>query len=155
MSTASSTQTLWCQGRWGRTPTETDKDRFVRSLPSQFASWPKEQQEYLARAELRLVDLVQVHDGTIKTRAIVDADIRKNVHSSGDVWREARQVENDAEYGARYYQLYRAEAFDAITNAKSCQSRCDGSRKSGPVGSEERGHQYSDRTALKRRGGLR
>jgi hypothetical protein len=50
------------------------------------------QQEYLARAELR----------------------GKNVHSSGDVWREARQVENDAEYGARYYQLYRAEALDAI-----------------------------------------
>jgi hypothetical protein len=98
-------------------PTQTDKDRFVGSLPSQFASWPKQQQEYLARAELRLVNLVQVHDGTIKTRAIVDADIRKNVHSSGDVWREARQVENDAEYGARYYQLYRAEAFDAISNA--------------------------------------
>jgi hypothetical protein len=98
-------------------PTQTDKDRFVGSLPSQFSSWPREQQENLARAELRLVNLVQVHDGTIKTRAIVDADIRKNVHSSEDVRREARQVENDAEYGARYYQLYRAEALNAITNA--------------------------------------
>jgi hypothetical protein len=95
-------------------PTETDKDRFVRSLASEFASWSRQQQEYMARAELRLVNLLQVHDGTIKTRAIVDADIRKNVHSSGAVWREARQVENDAEFGARYYQLYRAEALNAI-----------------------------------------
>jgi hypothetical protein len=99
------------------TPTQTDKDRFVGSLPSQFSSWPREQQENLARAELRLVNLVQVHDGTIKTRAIVDTDIRKNVHSSEDVRRVARQVESDAEYGARYYQLYRAEALNAITNA--------------------------------------
>jgi hypothetical protein len=98
-------------------PTQTDKDRFVGSLPSQFSSWPREQQENLARAELRLVNLVQVHDGTIKTRAIVDTDIRKNVHSSEDVRRVARQVESDAEYGARYYQLYRAEALNAITNA--------------------------------------
>ena len=98
-------------------PTETDKDRLVRSLASGFASWPRDRQEYLARAELRLVNLVQVHDGTIKTRAIVDADIRKNVHSSGDVWREARQGENEAEYGARYYQLYRAEAWNAFANA--------------------------------------
>jgi len=98
-------------------PTETDKDRFVRSLPSQFASWPKEQQEYLARAELRLVNLVQVHDGTIKTRAIVDADIRKNVHSSEDVWREARRVENDAQYGSKYHQLYHAGALAALAHA--------------------------------------
>lgn len=98
-------------------PTDTDKQRLVRTLPSEFVSWPRERQEYLVGAELRLVNLVQVHEGTIKTRAMVDADIRKTVHSSGDVCRAARQVENDAEYGARYYQLYRAEAFRALTNA--------------------------------------
>jgi hypothetical protein len=98
-------------------PTDAEKERFVRSLPSQFASLSKEQKDYLRRAELRLVNLVQVHDGTIKTRAVVDADIRKNVHSSEDVWREARQVENDAQYGSRYYALYRAEALNALGNA--------------------------------------
>jgi len=98
-------------------PTDAEKERFVRSLPSQFASLSKEQKEYLKRAELRLVDLVQVHDGTIKTRAVVDDDIRKNVHSSADVWREARQVENDAQYGSKYYDLYRAEVLNALGNA--------------------------------------
>jgi hypothetical protein len=98
-------------------PTDTEKERFVRSLPSQFASLSKEQKEYLKRAELRLVNLVQVHDGTIKTRAVVDADIRKNVHSSADVSREARLVENDSQYGSRYYELYRAEALNALGNA--------------------------------------
>lgn len=33
-------------------PPETDKDRLVRSLASEFVSWPRERQEYRARAEL-------------------------------------------------------------------------------------------------------
>ena len=97
-------------------PTEAEKDRFAKSLPSQFASLPREQQE-LRSAELRLVDFYTAYEGTIKTRAIVAADIRKSVHSSADVWREARQVENDAQYGARYYQLYRNEALTAGLDA--------------------------------------
>lgn len=98
-------------------PTEAEKDRFAKGLPLQFASLPREQQEYLRRAELRLVDFYAAYEGTIKTRAIVAADIRKSVHSSADVWREARQVENDAQYLARYYQLYRNEALTAGLDA--------------------------------------
>jgi hypothetical protein len=98
-------------------PADAEKERFVRNLPSQFASLSNEQKDYLRRAELRLVNLVQVHDGTIKTREVVDADIKKNVPSSRDVWREARQVENDAQYGSKYYKLYRAEALNALGNA--------------------------------------
>lgn len=77
-------------------PTEADKDQFVRNLPSRFASMPIEQKEHLRQAEIRLAQFHIVYDGTIKTHAAVLADIRKNVHSSTDVSREARQVENDA-----------------------------------------------------------
>jgi hypothetical protein len=98
-------------------PAQTEQDQFVRDLPSQFASMPREQQEYLRRAELRLVNLQTVYDGTVKARAAVTADIRKRVHSPEDVWREARQVENDAQYGSKYHQLYRAEALSAIAHA--------------------------------------
>jgi hypothetical protein len=81
-------------------PTETDKHQFVRNLPSRFASMPTEQKEYLREAEIRLAQFHIVYDGTIKTHAAVLADIRKNVHSSADVSREARQVEKDADSGA-------------------------------------------------------
>jgi len=69
-----------------------------------------------------LVNFHLVYGGTVKTRAAVVADIKKNVHSSADVWREARQVENDAEYGSKYYQLYRAEALTAGFNAARVNS---------------------------------
>ena len=98
-------------------PAQADKDQFVRDLPSQFTSLPREQQEYLTRAELRLVDLRMAYDGTVKARAAVVADIKKRVHSAEDVWREARQVENDAQYGSKYHQLYRSEAVAAIGHA--------------------------------------
>ena len=45
------------------------------------------------------------------------ADIRSAVHSSRDVWREARQVETDAQYGSRYHELYRAEVWQGIAQA--------------------------------------
>lgn len=64
------------------------------------------------------------------------------------MWREARQVENEAEYGARYYQLYRAEAWNAIANANRVNLDVMGVGRAGPVNSEERGYQYSARTAL-------
>jgi hypothetical protein len=79
-------------------PTEADNDRFVRNLPSHFASMPADLKEDLRQAEIRLAQFDIVYDGTVKTRAAVLADIRKNVHSSADVWREARQVENDARF---------------------------------------------------------
>jgi len=98
-------------------PAQAEKDRFIQSLPSRFASLPKEQQEYLRRAELRLADFRTVYDGTVKTRAAVLADIRKNVHSSADVWREARRVENDSELDHKYWTLYLNEAFGGVANA--------------------------------------
>lgn len=118
MLTASSTPTISSRKSPGsRRLTQAEKDQFVRDLPSQFASLPREQQEYLTRAELRLANLRVVYDGTIKTRAAVIADIKGRVRSPEDVWRGARQVENDAEYGSKYHQLYRAEALAAVAHA--------------------------------------
>jgi hypothetical protein len=62
--------------------TEADKDRFVKNLPSHFASMPTELKEDLRQAEIRLAQFDMVYDGTVKTRAAMLADIRKNVHSS-------------------------------------------------------------------------
>jgi hypothetical protein len=98
-------------------PTQADEDRFIHGLRTRFRSMPTEQKDYLRRAELRLVDFNQVYNGTIKTRALVAADIKKNVHSPADVWREARQVENNSAYGSRYYELYRSEAIGAVLHA--------------------------------------
>jgi hypothetical protein len=89
----------------------------MQSLPSQFASMPSEQREYLRRAELRLASFRTVYDGTIRTRAAVISDIRKNVHSSADVGREARRIENDAEHDGKYWQSYLKEALVAGANA--------------------------------------
>ena len=107
---------LVAQGAGVPLPTRTETEQFIRTLPSRFASLPREQQEYLTRAEIRLQSLYTVYVDTVKTRAVVAADIRKNVHTAVDVWREARQVENDAEYNAKYYQLYRSEAWGAVLN---------------------------------------
>jgi hypothetical protein len=43
---------------------------------------PIELKEDLRRAEIRLAQFDMVYDGTVKTRAAMLADIRKNVHSS-------------------------------------------------------------------------
>jgi hypothetical protein len=112
-------------------PAPSDKEQLMPNLAGQFGSMAREQQEYLRRAELRLVNFHLVYDGTIKTRATIAADIRKSVHSSGDVPREALQVENDAEYGSRYYQLYRAEALAAIGNATRVNSDIVGLGRAG------------------------
>jgi hypothetical protein len=80
---------------------------------------PKEQQEYLRGSQLRFADVHMAIDGTIKTRAAVEADIRKNVHSSRDVWREARQLENDsAPFSGKYSQLHRSEMTAALHEAQ-------------------------------------
>ena len=54
--------------------------------------------------------------GMIVTQTDVDCQFYSNALVA-DVWREARQVENDAEYTARYYQLYRNEAVGAVLHA--------------------------------------
>jgi hypothetical protein len=107
-------------------PTQADKDQFVRSLPSHFASMPKEQQEYLRASQVRLANIHMDIDGTIKTRAAVEADIRQNVHSPADVSREARQIENDSQYGAKYYQLNHAEMTSAFFQAQSVNRQIQG-----------------------------
>jgi hypothetical protein len=63
-----------------------------------------------------------VYEGTVKTRAAVIADIRKNVRSSADVWREARQVENDTEHDGKYWQSYLNEGLVAGANAARVNS---------------------------------
>jgi hypothetical protein len=77
-------------------PTQAEKDQFIRTLPPRFASMPTEQKQQLRMAEERLTYFDAVYRQTIQTRAVVIADIRRNVHSPADVWREARQVEDDA-----------------------------------------------------------
>jgi len=94
--------------------TDADEDQFVRNVASRFASMPTEQKEQLRQAELRLVSVNIVYTGTIKTRAAMIADIKRNVHSSADVWREARQVENDTNHDSKYWQSYLAEAWAGI-----------------------------------------
>ena len=109
--------TLVAQAAGVAPPTQAEKERFVRNLPAQFASWPPEQRDYLRRAEIRLASLRLVYEGTIKTRAAVLADVKSSVHSAADVSGEARQVENDAQYTGKYYQLYRSEVMGALFNA--------------------------------------
>ena len=91
-------------------PTRADEDPFIRKLPSRFAAMPTELKEDLRQAEIRLAQFDTVYDGTVRTRAAVLADIRKNVHSSADVWREARQVENDAEPAGEKISAARQQA---------------------------------------------
>jgi hypothetical protein len=128
-------------------PTEADKDQFVRNLPSRFASMPTELKEYLRRAEIRLVEFDMVYDGTVKTHAAVLADIRKNVHSSADVWREARQVENDARPTGKQMSAAGQQAVDFASQlavmqmqfamkldaAKAAQDAASAIGKSGPA----------------------
>jgi len=98
-------------------PAQTEKDRFIEALPSRFGSLPRAQQEVLTRAELRLVDVHIMCDGTVKTRAAVMADIKRNVHSSADVPTVARQVETDSQFGAKYHHIYQSEMWAAVANA--------------------------------------
>jgi hypothetical protein len=98
-------------------PAQIEKDRFIQSAPSRFASLPREQQEHLRRAELRLWSLRTVFDGSIKTRAAMTADIKKNVHSSADASREARQLENDTEHDGKYWQSYLGEGMNGVFSA--------------------------------------
>jgi hypothetical protein len=107
--------TLVAQAAGVAPPTQAEKDRFIQSIPSRFTSLPKEQQEDLRRAELRLWSLRTVYEGTTKTRAAVITDIRKSVRSSADVWRAARQLENDAD--GKYWQSYLNEGMAAVFNA--------------------------------------
>jgi hypothetical protein len=112
-------------------PAQSEKDQFVRNLPSQFASMPREQQEHLRQAELRLASFRLVYDGTVTTKAAIVADIQKNVHSSGDVRREARQVEEDAQYGAKYDRLYHSEAVTSVFNAGRVNQQIQGLGRAG------------------------
>jgi len=99
-------------------PTQADKDRFVASLPSRFASMPAEERENLRMSQARLASVHLSIDGTIKTKAAVESYIRTNVRSSEDVFRVARQVENDSQYRAKYDLAGRAEKINAIRNAQ-------------------------------------
>jgi hypothetical protein len=96
-------------------PAQAEKDQLMRTLSSGSASLSKEQQEYLRAAEVRFVKFWLVYGGTIKTRAIVTADIRRSVRSPADVWRCARQVENDVD--RKYWRMYMNEGLTAVANA--------------------------------------
>jgi hypothetical protein len=98
-------------------PTQAEKDQFIRSLPSRFASMPKEQKADLAAAEVRLANFENVFRNSIKTRAAIIADIRRAVHSSADLSREARQLEWDTGPLEKYGQSYQTELTGAILGA--------------------------------------
>ena len=106
-------------------PTQADKDRFVADLPLRFASMPAEERERLRDAQIRLasVHLTVDNADARETRAIVESDIRGSVHSSEDVARVARQVENDSLYGARYDKLSVTERLNAISRAQRVNSQ--------------------------------
>jgi hypothetical protein len=76
-------------------PTQEEKDQFIRTLPSQFGSMPKWQQDYLRRADDRMRGFATIYLRYIGTRAAMIADIRRNVRSSADISSEARRVENE------------------------------------------------------------
>ena len=76
-------------------PAQAEKDQLIRSLPSRFGSLTKEQQEYLSRANGRMWGFATIYSRYTGTRAAMIADIRRNVHSSADIPKEARRVEND------------------------------------------------------------
>jgi hypothetical protein len=76
-------------------PTQAEKDQFVRTLPSQFGSMPKWQQEYLERADGRMWGFATIYSRYSGTRGAMIADIKRNVRSSADIPNQARQVEND------------------------------------------------------------
>jgi len=99
-------------------PTQADKDRFVASLPSRFASMPAEERERLRMSQARLASVHLSIDGTIRTKAAVESYIKTNVHSSEDVFRVARQVETDCQYRAKYDLASKAEKINAIAHAQ-------------------------------------
>jgi len=78
---------------------------------------PKEQKAELAAAEVRLANFENVFRNSIKTRAAIIAEIRRNVHSSADVSREARQLEWDTGPSEKYGQSYQSELTGAILGA--------------------------------------
>jgi hypothetical protein len=74
-------------------PTEIDKEQFIRSLPSRFASMPTEKKQDLREAEIRLAQFHIVYDdGTIKTHAAVLADIRNSNPTPPDIRSADRNV---------------------------------------------------------------
>jgi hypothetical protein len=89
-------------------PTQAEEDQFIRTLPSQFGSMPKEQQAYLRRADERMAMFATIYSKTRSTRANMIAAIRRNVHSSRDVTNEARRVENESINGD-YWHAYLIE----------------------------------------------
>jgi len=98
-------------------PTQAEKAQFITSLPSRFTSMSKEEKQRLTGAELRLANFDNVFKNSIKTRAAIIADIRRNVHSSRDVSREARQLEWDTGPLEKYGQSYQSELTGAILGA--------------------------------------
>jgi hypothetical protein len=58
-------------------PTKAAEDQFIRSLPSRFGSMPREQQEYLRQADVRLESWYSKYIQTIQKRAAMIADIQE------------------------------------------------------------------------------
>jgi hypothetical protein len=97
-------------------PTQAEKDQLIRTLPSQFGSMPKWQQEYLRRADARMWGFATIYSRYIGTRGGMIADIRRNVHSSRDIPNEARQVENDCvNPDGKYFSRSLLEAATNVT----------------------------------------
>jgi ketosteroid isomerase-like protein len=97
-------------------PAQAEKDQLIRSLPSRFGSLTKEQQEYLSRANGRMWAFATIYSQTKNTRAAMIADIRRNVHSSADIPKEARRVENDCvNDNGKYFQRSLLEGATNVT----------------------------------------
>jgi len=104
-------------------PSDADKERFASTLPSRFASMSAEEREQLRGSQLRLAKVLMCMQGTaIKTRAAIESYIRANVHTSEDVARVARQVENDSQPR----QLYDRASIAEMSNALSASQQALG-----------------------------
>jgi hypothetical protein len=101
--------------RAARLPASTPESRaaFIGVLKNKFASFPREQREWYAQADLRwlaLQDPIMDHD---ELRAKAVSMVQKAVHGPGDVANEARALENEglkfhavvAKYAQRAVQI--------------------------------------------------
>jgi hypothetical protein len=99
-------------------PTPSDKERRLRELPSRVASLPAQQQEDLEYGELRLANLRGQYEDSVQAHAVIVEDIRRSVHSPVDVWRVARQMEDEGSRPTgRYAQLWRNDKLASIQHA--------------------------------------
>jgi ketosteroid isomerase-like protein len=106
-------------------PTQTEEDQYIPTLPAQFGSLTKEQQEAFRRADARMSMFATIYSQTRSTRAVMTAAIRRNVHSPQDVPNEARRVENSSVNG----DYFNASLIEGALNVSTISMGLDAMRR--------------------------